>query len=295
VNSQRVSIVTVKNPALGERKLIQAACPALRSMAAANANEERITMKLLYKIFMAGALMTLAISLHAQTRPVQNFDTSAGPVKITPIFHATLLIQAGGKNIYVDPAKPASFTGLPPADLILITHEHGDHVDQDQTSIKAISKPGTEIWAPAAVQSFVTSATVISNGDKKKFDKWTIEAVPSYNLVRGPQAGQFFHPKGKGNGYVLTYGGKRFYFSGDTEATPEMKALKNIDVAFVCMNLPYTMTPDEAADAVKAFHPKVVIPYHYRANPATDVNAFKAKLEGSGIEVRLLEWYPNAS
>src|SRR5690348_11115707 len=113
-------------------------------------------IRLLSKIFIACALMSLAISVHAQARPVEDF----GPVKITPIYHATLLIQAGGKNIYVDPAKPASFTGLPPADLILVTDIHGDHVDQDQSSIKAISKSGTEIWAPAAVQKFVTSATV---------------------------------------------------------------------------------------------------------------------------------------
>ena len=247
--------------------------------------------RLLWNVLMGGALLTLALGLHAQTRPVQDF----GPVKITPIYHATLLIQAGGKNIYVDPAKPASFTGLPKADLILITHEHGDHVDQDQTSIKAISKPDTEIWAPASVQKFVTQAKVISDGETKKWEKWTIEAIPSYNLVRGPQPGQFFHPKGRDNGYVLSYGGRRFYISGDTEATPEMKALKNIDVAFLCMNLPYTMTTDEAADAVKAFHPKVVIPYHYRGNPPSDLNAFKQKLEGTGIEVRLLDWYPKSS
>jgi L-ascorbate metabolism protein UlaG (beta-lactamase superfamily) len=258
--------------------------------------EERITMKwLLSRIVVAGALMTLVFSLHAQTRPVQNFDTSAGQVKITPIYHATLLIQAGGKNIYVDPAKPASFSGLPPADLILVTDVHGDHVDQDQSSIKAISGPGTLIWAPSAVQKFVTTAAVISNGETKKWDKWTIEAIPMYNMTRGPEAGKYFHDKGRGNGYVLTYGGKRFYFSGDTEGIPEMKALKNIDVAFVCMNLPYTMPPDEAADAVKAFHPKVVIPYHYRGNPPSDLNVFKQKLEGSGIEVRLLEWYPKAT
>jgi len=116
-----------------------------------------------------------------------------------------------------------------------------------------------------------------------------------YNMTRGPAAGKYFHDKGRGNGYVLTYEGKRFYISGDTEAIPEMKALKNIDVAFVCMNLPYTMPADEAADAVKAFHPKVVIPYHYNGNPSGDVNLFKQKLEGSGIEVRLLEWYPKAT
>ena len=231
----------------------------------------------------------------ATARDVQTFKTSAGPVKITPVMHASVLIEAGGKIIYIDPAKPGDFSGLPQADLILITHEHGDHVDHDLASIKAISKAGTEIWAPSAVHEFVTNATVVGNGETKTWDKFTIEAVPAYNLVRGPAAGKFFHPKGTGNGYVITYGGQRFYFSGDTEAVPEIRALKNIDVAFVCMNLPYTMTPDEAADLVKAFHPKVVIPYHYRATPATDLDVFKSKLEGSKIEVRILDWYPKAS
>src|ERR1700680_1866840 len=239
---------------------------------------------LLSRILVAGAVMALGLTLHAQSRPVQDF----GPVKITPIYHATMLIQAGGKNIYVDPAKPASFTGLPKADLILITDIHGDHVDQDQSSIKTISKEDTVIWAPSAVQKFVTTATVISNGDTKKWDKWTIEAIPMYNMTRGPAAGKFFHDKGRGNGYVLPYGGKRFYISGDTEAIPEMKALKNIDVAFVCMNLPYTMTPEEAAEAVRAFHPAVVYPYHYQGS---DTAAFKKALEGTGIDVRLIDWY----
>ena len=108
-------------------------------------------------------------------------------------------------------------------------------------------------------------------------------------MTRGPSPGKLFHDKGRGNGYVLTYGGVRFYFSGDTEGVPEMRALKNIDVAFVCMNLPYTMPPDEAADAVKAFHPKIVIPYHYRGS---DLSVFQKRLEGTGIEVRLLDWYP---
>jgi L-ascorbate metabolism protein UlaG (beta-lactamase superfamily) len=109
-----------------------------------------------------------------------------------------------------------------------------------------------------------------------------------YNLKRGPSAGKLFHDKGRGNGYILTYGGKRFYFSGDTEGIPEMRALKNIDVAFVCMNLPYTMPPDEAAEAVRAFHPKIVYPYHYRGS---DLSVFEKALAGSGIEVRILDWY----
>jgi L-ascorbate metabolism protein UlaG (beta-lactamase superfamily) len=235
-------------------------------------------------------LFVFAAQAEAQSaRPVQTFDTSAGPVKITPIFHASLLIEAAGKAIYVDPAKPANFTGLPSADLILITDIHGDHMDP--ASIAVISKQGTQIMAPPAVVKTVTSASPISNGETKTWGGWTIEAIPMYNIKRGPSPGTLYHDKGRGNGYVLTYGGKRFYFSGDTEGIPEMRALKNIDVAFVCMNLPYTMPPDEAADAVKAFHPKIVIPYHYRGS---DLTVFEKGLQGTGIEVRILDWYPKS-
>jgi L-ascorbate metabolism protein UlaG (beta-lactamase superfamily) len=187
----------------------------------------------------------------------------------------------------LDPAKPAKLSGLPKADLILITDIHGDHMDPD--SIKAVSKGETEIFAPPAVVATVTSGKPIANGETKSWQGWTIEAIPAYNVKRGPEPGKLFHDKGRGNGYVLTYGGKRFYFSGDTEGVPEMRALKNIDVAFVCMNLPYTMPPEEAADAVKVFHPKIVIPYHYRGS---DLAVFQKGLEGTGIEVRVLEWYP---
>jgi L-ascorbate metabolism protein UlaG (beta-lactamase superfamily) len=230
-----------------------------------------------------------ASSANAQSsRPSQSFDTAAGPVKITPLYHATMLIQAGGKNIYVDPAKPANFIGLPKADLIVITDIHGDHMDPD--SIAAINQSGTQIFAPPAVVTTVTSAKPISNGESKSWGGWTIEAVPMYNLKRGPAPGQLYHDNGRGNGYVLTYGGKRFYISGDTEGIPEMRALKNIDVAFVCMNLPYTMPPEEAADAVKAFHPKIVIPYHYHGS---DLTVFENALKGTGIEVRPMDWYPS--
>jgi L-ascorbate metabolism protein UlaG (beta-lactamase superfamily) len=250
-------------------------------------------MKLLLTL---AACAAFAVSAHAQTAsPAQTFSTSAGPLKITPIYHATARIEAGGKVIYIDPCKPTNFAGMPQADLILITHEHGDHVDMDGSSIKTLSKDGTVVIATATVGKFIPQASVMANGENKKWDKFTIEAVPAYNLMRGPAAGKFFHPQGQGNGYVISYGGKRIYFSGDTESIPEMRALKNIDAAFICMNLPYTMTPEEAAEAVKAFKPKVVIPYHYRANPPTDVSAFQKALQGTGIEVRLLEWYPKTS
>jgi len=251
-------------------------------------------MKTILLLFACGALLALASGAQAQKmRPVQTFDSSAGPVKITPVYHASLAMEAGGKVIIIDPAKPADFSGVPQADLILITDIHGDHLDE--AMIKTVSKSGTEIIAPAAVEKQATNTKitkVLANGDKTTWGAWTIEAIPMYNTTasRGPAPGKLFHDKGRGNGYVLTYGGKRFYFSGDTEGIPEMRALKNIDVAFVCMNLPYTMTPEEAADAVKAFHPKVVIPYHYKGQ---DTAVFKKDLEGTGIEVRLLEWYPS--
>jgi len=242
-------------------------------------------------VICAATFGFLGLPVQAQTsRPVQTFETSAGPVKITPIYHASLMIEADGHVIYLDPAKPANFDGLPHADLILITDIHGDHMDPN--SIAAVSKPGTQIFAPPAVVATVTTASPISNGESKKWNGWTVDAIPMYNIKHGPAPGQLYHPKGRGNGYVLTYGGKRFYFSGDTEGIPEMRALKNIDVAFICMNLPYTMTPDEAADAVKAFHPKIAIPYHYRGS---DISVFKKDLEGTGIEVRLLDWYPKGS
>ncbi|HKW88774.1 MAG TPA: MBL fold metallo-hydrolase [Candidatus Acidoferrales bacterium] len=240
-------------------------------------------------VFLFATVAVFGFAAGAQTnRETQTFDTSAGLVKITPIFHATALIEAAGKNIYIDPAKPANFSGLPPADLILITDIHPDHLDPN--SIAAVSKQGTEIMAPLAVVRTLASADPISNGESKSWGDWTIEAIPMYNIQRGPAPGKFYHDKGRGNGYVLTYGGKRFYFSGDTENIPEMRALMNIDVAFVCMNLPYTMPPDEAAEAVKAFHPKVVIPYHYRGS---DLSVFQKALAGTGIEVRLLNWYPS--
>ncbi len=250
-------------------------------------------MKSIVSLLACAALFSFAAGASAQMRPVQTFDTSAGPVKITPVYHASLEIEAGGKVIVIDPAKPANFAGLPQADLILITDIHGDHLDENL--LKAESKGGTEVIAPDAVAKQlkeVKVTKVLANGEKTTWGGWTIEAIPMYNTTasRGPAPGKLFHDKGRGNGYVMTYGGKRFYFSGDTEGTPEMRALKNIDVAFICMNLPYTMTPEEAADAVKAFHPKVAIPYHYKGQ---DTTVFKKALEGTGIDVRLLDWYPS--
>jgi L-ascorbate metabolism protein UlaG (beta-lactamase superfamily) len=235
----------------------------------------------------SAVLVSVIFAGAALAAPVQEFSTSAGTIKVTPIQHASLMIEAGGKVLYIDPAQ-GSFDKLPPADYILITDIHGDHMAPDIVSKLKKSGTGTEVVAPEAVARQVFGSNIISYGQMKTLGPFTVEAVPAYNLTRGPSAGKLFHDKGRGCGYIVAYGGKRFYFSGDTEGIPEMKALKNIDVAFVCMNLPYTMTPEEAADAVRAFHPAIVYPYHYKGS---DTMAFKKALDGSGIDVRLLDWY----
>jgi L-ascorbate metabolism protein UlaG (beta-lactamase superfamily) len=239
-------------------------------------------MKAAIALLFTAALATSAFAAD-QT---QIFATNTLAVRITPIYHAAAKITAGRDVIVIDPAPPAKIDGVGPADLILITDIHGDHMDA--ADVAALSKSGTSVIAPAAVAKTITQAKVIGNGESTRWRDWKITAVPMYNIKHNQPNGQPFHDKGRGNGYVLNFGGKNFYFAGDTEGTPEMRALKNIDVAFIPMNLPYTMTPDEAADAVKAFHPKVAIPYHYKGQ---DINLFKKDLEGSGVEVRLLDWY----
>jgi L-ascorbate metabolism protein UlaG (beta-lactamase superfamily) len=245
-------------------------------------------MKLHAALFFTAALGTaFLVGPALAADQTQSFPTKAGAVQITPIYHAAAKITAGKDTIYIDPAKPAKIDGLPPGDLILITDIHGDHMDA--ADVTALSKTDTQVIAPAAVAKTITQAKVLANGETTSWHKWKITAVPMYNINHNQPNGQPYHDKGRGNGYVLNYGGKNFYFAGDTEGVPEMRALKNIDVAFIPMNLPYTMTPAEAADAVKAFHPKVAIPYHYKGQ---DIEVFKKALDGTGVEVRLLDWYP---
>lgn len=238
---------------------------------------------------MKTTIFFLALALAAWGAAPDEFKTSAGPLKITPIQHATMMIEAGGQVIQVDPAQ-GKLSGLPKADLVLLTDIHGDHMDD--AMLRLVKKDSTMIIGPAAVAQELSGekVTVLKNGESKTVGKWTIQAVPMYNEKRGPGPGQLYHDKGRGNGYIVTYGGLRIYIAGDTENIPEMRALKNIDVAFVPMNLPYTMTPEEAAEAVKAFKPKVVYPYHYMGS---DLKVFEAALKGSGVEVRIRDWYPN--
>jgi L-ascorbate metabolism protein UlaG (beta-lactamase superfamily) len=217
---------------------------------------------------------------------VFNLTGLAGGVEVIPIHHGSLILKWQEKVVYVDPWSRGDYTGQPPADLILITDIHGDHMDPEQ--ISRVRKEGTIIVAPAAVQKTVSEARVLSNGETIRPLGIQVEGVAMYNLKRGPEAGQLYHTRGRGNGYILTFGKERVYISGDTECIPEMKALKDVDLAFVCMNLPYTMTPEEAAECVNSFRPKAVYPYHFRGS---DVKAFERRVTAEGVEVRVLDWY----
>jgi L-ascorbate metabolism protein UlaG (beta-lactamase superfamily) len=217
---------------------------------------------------------------------VFNLTGLAAGVEVIPIHHGSLILKWQEKVIYVDPWSRGDYTGQPPADLILITDIHGDHMDPEQ--ISRVRKEGTIIVAPAAVQKTVSEARVLSNGETIRPLGIQVEGVAMYNLKRGPEAGQLYHTRGRGNGYILTFGKERVYISGDTECIPEMKALQDIDLAFVCMNLPYTMTPEEAAECVNSFRPKAVYPYHFRGS---EVKVFERMVTAEGVEVRVLDWY----
>jgi L-ascorbate metabolism protein UlaG (beta-lactamase superfamily) len=210
-------------------------------------------------------------------------------ITFTPIRHATFVIQTSQITIFVDPVGSVeAFHAFPTPDVILITDIHGDHLKPD--IVKGLKKSNTTIFGPKAVIEKLPNGQILNNGDQTRYKNISIETIPAYNLT--PERSKF-HAQGRGNGYVLTINQKRIYISGDTEDIPEMRALKAIDYAFVCMNLPYTMTVDQAASAVLDFQPKVVIPYHYRGKGGmSDLQKFQSAVaKNDNIDVKLLKWY----
>jgi L-ascorbate metabolism protein UlaG (beta-lactamase superfamily) len=236
------------------------------------------------------------MQVNSQNAPVQTIQTNSGNLQIQPVTHATFVMTYNNKTFYIDPTGGASaFAGMAHPDVILVTDIHGDH--NDPATIDAIKTANTIIVAPKAVAEKLVNIdksklVILNNGENTNQGGVSIKAIPMYNL---PDDAESRHTKGRGNGYVISFGGKNIYVSGDTEDIPEMRQLKNIDVAFVCMNLPYTMDIKQAASAVLEFKPKIVYPYHYRGQGGlSDVEGFK-KLVNEGdknIEVRLVNWYP---
>lgn len=212
------------------------------------------------------------------------FKTSAGELEITFIGHGTLMMKFAGKTIHIDPwSRLADYGKLPKADIILVTHQHGDHLDMK--AIEQIRTPGTVLLLTQKCADEAHLGKVLKNGDVNIVFGIRIEAVAAYNIVHKRPDGGLFHPRGEGNGYILTFGRTRVYVAGDTENTQEMKALKDIDIAFLPMNLPYTMTPEMVADAAASFKPKILYPYH---TGDTDVKLLQPLLRGDkGIEIRV--------
>lgn len=238
-------------------------------------------MRIILAALLGLAVLTAATALAFETEPL---DKSPGSPEITFIGHGTLMFRFEGKLIHVDPwGQLADYGKLPKADLVLVTHEHRDHLDLK--AIEAVRKAGTVVIASEASARQIPGAVAMKNGDSGTWQGIPVEAVPAYNLLhmRGP--GVPYHPKGQGNGYIMTFAAKRVYIAGDTENTPEMKGLQDIFAAFLPMNLPFTMTPEMVADAVKAFRPKILYPYHYGD---TDVKKLAALLKDEkGIEIRI--------
>jgi L-ascorbate metabolism protein UlaG (beta-lactamase superfamily) len=241
------------------------------------------------------SLLTISQNLRADSSNHQAdvIQTSRGELRITPIYHGSVMLEFGGKVVHVDPWSKGDFTGFPPADLIVITHTHQDHLDR--TMVDKLKKPETVIVGPPAVIDTLNCAPAcgiaeaISDSEQRTVMGIGFEGVPMYNLVFGSGPGKPYHHKGIGSGYVLNFGDTRVYFSGDTECTPEIKALKNISVAFLAMNPPRTETPLEAAECAKAFKPKVVYPYHYRGSKPEDFAEALKDTPGVDVRIRKLE------
>jgi len=220
----------------------------------------------------------------SETVKKDTIKTSVGNLEIAFLGHSSLMMTFRGKVIHFDPyGKVADYRKLPKADLIFVTHDHNDHFDL--AALQSIQHKDTVVILPPLCSEKVPEGWIVENGEKLTVEGIEIEVLPAFNVVHKRANGQAYHPKGLGNGYVLTFGDKRIYVAGDTENIPEMKALKGIDCAFLPMSVPSTMTPEMVADAAKAFKPKLLYPYHYNE---TDPTRLTKLLSGTpGIEVRI--------
>lgn len=231
--------------------------------------------------FLMLAIMAAPVSGTAKITK-DDIKTPSGNIEISFIGHGSLMFAFGGKMIYVDPvSKQGDYSKMPKADIILITHGHPDHLDTK--AIDEITKDGTQFIVTNDVNETLKKGTVMKNGDTLSIEGIQIEAVPAYNTTADRDK---FHPKGRDNGYILTMGGKRIYVAGDTENTPEMASLQNIDVAFLPMNQPYTMTPEQVADAAQHFHPKILYPYHTGDTDISQLTKLMKKVKGTEVRVR---------
>ena len=214
--------------------------------------------------------------------------TSEGDLTITFVGHGTLMFRFGETVLHVDPVSAeADYSNMPKGDIILVTHEHGDHLDPQ--AIAKVRKEGTTVLLTEKCATTVTGGTVMSNGDILTVAGLRIEAVPAYNIAHKRSSGEPFHPRGEGNGYVITFGGNRVYVAGDTENVPEMKKLQGINVAFLPMNLPYTMTPEMVTDAARAFRPKILYPYHFGKTDTSELVRLLAEEKDIEVRIRKME------
>lgn len=250
----------------------------------------------MHKFTLVVTVLLLAFAVPVTAEDSRMIASESGHIMVHPIEHASVVLEAGELRIAFDPVdSDGPSEALAGVDLALVTDIHGDHFDAG--TLRALMDKGAAIVAPAAVaermdESLRAATTVLANGEKTEARGVMIHAVPMYNITEGRLK---FHVKGRGNGYVLELNGLRIYVGGDTEGVPEMRALENIDVAFVPMNLPYTMDVTQAADAVIEMHPRIVYPYHYHGQDGlSDVARFAELVHAAApaIEVRQLDWYP---
>jgi L-ascorbate metabolism protein UlaG (beta-lactamase superfamily) len=252
-------------------------------------------MKGLHFVFLFLMTLLSGTAFGKERHETDVIPTGAGDLTITFLGHGSLLLSFDGTTIAIDPyAKVADYTSLPKADIILVTHEHGDHLDPG--AIKAIRSDRAVVAANPAAAETIPGAVVLKNGDRKVFPGARknspgieVVAVPAYNLVHERSPGVPFHPKGIGNGYVLTFGDKRVYVAGDTENIPEMKALAGVDIAFLPMNLPHTMTPEMVADAARVIRPKILYPYHYRDTETSRIVELLRNQKETEVRIRQMQ------